>query len=170
MKRITRNRHYFSLGVIHFEIYAECNEEANVATPCDGKAIGTLTDVLDVERQEIKRLRKLRMAELPADAPVVGLAFSGGGIRSATIPTGHESLAPPEAVGQLSEQFKVLIGRLVPAEPLNGILRTAEPHVRGLDGGHVRQDHIGEGFRAHVRNEVAVNALPDEIERSPRSD
>jgi len=88
MKRITRNRHYFSLGVIHFEIYAECNEEANVATPCDGKAIGTLTDVLDVERQEIKRLRKLRMAELPADAPVVGLAFSGGGIRSATINLG----------------------------------------------------------------------------------
>jgi len=71
-----------------FELCAECGEEAWVTTPCQQQTIGTLKDVLDAERQEIQRLRGLRKVDLPEDAPVVGLAFSGGGIRSATINLG----------------------------------------------------------------------------------
>ena len=50
--------------------------------------LGRIADVLKAEKAEIQRLRKLRKLDGPADAPTVGLAFSGGGIRSATINLG----------------------------------------------------------------------------------
>src|SRR5439155_8200350 len=48
----------------------------------------TLADVLQAERSELAKLRARRDPNLSADAPAVGLAFSGGGIRSATINLG----------------------------------------------------------------------------------
>jgi predicted acylesterase/phospholipase RssA len=59
-----------------------------VETRCQEKAIVNLQDLLRAEREEIVKLRAKRKMNLPEDAPTVGLAFSGGGIRSATINLG----------------------------------------------------------------------------------
>ncbi len=55
---------------------------------CQDKTIVGVQELLEKERKEIADLRSLRKLDLPANAPVVGLAFSGGGIRSATINLG----------------------------------------------------------------------------------
>jgi hypothetical protein len=57
-------------------------------TPFRGKSVATLSDVLQAERAELAKLRARRDPNLFRDAPTVGLAFSGGGIRSATINLG----------------------------------------------------------------------------------
>jgi hypothetical protein len=59
-----------------------------VGTRCQEKPIANLEDLLRAEREEVAKLRAKRNMFLPEDAPTVGLAFSGGGIRSATINLG----------------------------------------------------------------------------------
>jgi len=59
-----------------------------VATLCHEKTIAHVQDLLLTERDEIAKLRAKRKIDLPEDAPTVGLSFSGGGIRSATINLG----------------------------------------------------------------------------------
>lgn len=53
-----------------------------------GKDIASVREVVEEERLEIKKLRCRRKNGPAQDAPTVGLAFSGGGIRSATINLG----------------------------------------------------------------------------------
>src|ERR1700719_4408549 len=50
--------------------------------------MATFTEVRASELKELEKLRELRGVKLPADKGRVGLAFSGGGIRSATINLG----------------------------------------------------------------------------------
>src|SRR5438067_2011238 len=50
--------------------------------------MATFDEVRAAEIEEVGKSRTKRQPDLAADAPVVGLAFSGGGIRSATINLG----------------------------------------------------------------------------------
>src|SRR6266436_1727665 len=50
--------------------------------------MATFQEVRAAELEELKKLRELRGIKLPAEKGRVGLAFSGGGIRSATINLG----------------------------------------------------------------------------------
>ena len=59
-----------------------------MAALCHGKTIAHVQDLLLAERDEIAKLRAKRKIDLPEAAPRVGLSFSGGGIRSATINLG----------------------------------------------------------------------------------
>ncbi len=121
---------------------------------CQEKAIVGVQELLEKERKEIAELRSLRKLDLPANAPVVGLAFSGGGIRSATINLGIlQGLAKYDLLKRIDYLSTVSGGGYIGGWLARWI------YERGIDD---VQKRLGEPFKDHTEK-VHQRETPEEI-------
>jgi len=133
-----------------------------VKAACQDKGIVGVQELLEKEREEIAGLRTLRKLNLPADAPVVGLAFSGGGIRSATINLGIlQGLAKYDLLKRIDYLSTVSGGGYIGGWLARWI------YERGIDD---VQKRLGQPFKNHgdteLRDEKSDKKLT-EVEPAP---